>query len=587
MPTSISRSMIEDRVEKIAEDLQVDHHNAFLRLVFSLVTGLAYDDLEPEDLVDGAGEYQIDVIHIDDYLVQGTATVTIIQGTFSESLSSTKLIKLHAGLDYLLFKPKVLYSRLSNQTLREKIQQFRDVRNNVLPTNIRLQCYYANLMDTSFESKEFKEQKSRIFLDYKSATGQFIFSVLGPSEMFELIDQIERKGTKVNDRLKIIYDQNKANILEHSIEGVEGVICTVPAEEIARLVNTYPTVFDENLRRFRGFGGAVNKAIGETCTTPDLSSFFWFLNNGITVVCDRFVVNKDYDNPFVDLTNLHIVNGCQTSTAISKAQQQATLQPSTRVMVRVFSTASSDLSSRLVITTNTQNIISARELHAKDTIQIKIQAAIKQKFNVWYERTPNEYASTPRDQRRPVVSNHRVGQAYLAVTKKRPSDARGSLYKIWGEDYDKIFSESVLPETYLLAYSILEVCKARKRKVYDKFQEADIRRAILGMGILHIARVTAFLWRGSDNWSDESEVGRQLASIQKDPMILDQHFDTALRLLAQIFRKNPQFSRDPFLALKTNRFDDEIDRKLYKPKSPRKEKSQKTQSTKRNNRSHQ
>ena len=566
MPTTLSKSMIEDRVEKIAEDLQVDNHNAFLRLVFSLITGLGYEELEPEDLVDGAGDYQIDVFHIDDYSVEGWAIVTIIQGTFSESLSTTKLIKMHAGLDYLNNRKKEEYSRLSNQTLREKIQQFRDIRNNILPSNIRLQCYYVNLMDTTLESKEFQEQVSRITQDYSNATGEFEFHVLGPAEIFGLIYQIERISAKVNDRIKIIFEQNKGSILEHAIEGVSGIICTVPAEEIARIVNSYPSVFDENLRRFRGFSGSVNKAISETCTTSNLSSLFWFLNNGITIVCDKLTIHKDYDNPFVDLENLHIVNGCQTSTTIAKSQSDATLQPGTKVMVRIFSTLTPGLASRLVITTNTQNVISARELHANDSIQVKIQAAFKHKFDVWYERTPNEFAGTPRRERKHVVPNHRIGQSYLAIAKKKPSMARGGLYKIWGDEYDSIFNENILPETYLLAHTIVETCKVRKRKVYHQFEENDIRLAILGNGILHIARVTSYLWRGSDDWADQHKLQGLLKLIQDDSAILNKHFDNALKLLARIFDRNVQFQRDPFLALKTNRFDDEIDRVLYSQK---------------------
>jgi hypothetical protein len=561
--------MIVDRVEKIAEGLRVDNHNAFLCLIFSLVTGLAYEDLEPEDMVDGSGDYQIDVLHIDDSSVENSATVTIIQGTFSDSLGSTKLLKMHAGLDYLLLRPKADYSKLSNRSLREKIQQFRDVRNSILPNNIRLQCYYGSLMDPSLASEEFTEQITRISQDYSNCTGEFIFRVLGPSELFGLINQSERRGAKVNERLKIVYDQNKANIMEHSIEGVSGIICTVPAEEIARIVNTYPSVFDENLRRFRGFGGSVNKAIAETCNTPAFSPLFWFLNNGITIVCDNFVPNKDYDKPFVDLKNLHIVNGCQTSTAIAKAQLDATLQPGTRVMVRIFSTSSPGLASRLVITTNTQNIISARELHSNDPIQVKIQATFKQKFDMWYERTPNEFAGIPRKSRKPIVPNHRIGQAYLAVARKRPSQARGGLYKIWGEEYDRIFNENILPETYLLAYNILEMCKARKRKVYRKFKEGDITLAILGNGILHVARVSAYLFRGSDDWAEQNELVKQLKLLKDDPTILDKHFDKALKLLVKIFKKNIQFQRDPFLALKTNRFDEEIDRILYTQRLPR------------------
>jgi hypothetical protein len=575
MTTNISKSMIEDRVEKIAERLQVDNHNAFLRLIFSLVTGLAYEDLEPEDMVNGSGEYQIDILHIDDSSLEDSATVTLIQGTFSESLGSTKLIKMHAGLDYLLARPKADYSKLSNRSLRDRIQQFRDVRDSILPNNIRLQCYYGNLMDPSKASKEFNEQVTRIEQDYSNWTREFHFRVLGPSQLFALIDQGERRGVKVDERLKIVYDQNKANILEHSIEGVSGVICTVPAEEIARIVNTHPSVFDENLRRFRGFGGSVNKAIAKTCTTHNLSPLFWFLNNGITIVCDNLVTQKDYDNPFVDLKNLHIVNGCQTSTAIAKAQLDATLQPGTRVMVRIFCTSSPDLASNLVITTNTQNVINARELRSNDPIQIKIQAAFKQKFDMWYERTPNEFADIPRSSRKPIIPNHRIGQAYLAVVRRKPSQARGGLYKVWGDDYDRIFHDRVLPEAYLLAYNILETCKARKRKVYREFKEGNIRRAILGNGILHLARISAYSFRQSDDWTREKELVEQLDLLEDDPEILNDHFDKALKLLVEIFKKNPQFQRDPFLALKASRFDEEIDGIIYKYRLPRSKKKNK------------
>ena len=563
MPARLSKAMVEDRVEKIAEELGVDTHNAFLRLLFSLVTGQGYDELEPEDLVDGAGEYQIDVLHLDDYSAENRATVTIIQGTYSESLSSTRLIRLHAGLDYLLTKPKDQFQRLSNRALADKIQQFRDLRADILPSNIRLQVYYANLMDTDQSGGEFDEQVSRIRADYSSSTGEFVFQPLGPSQVFELIDRSERRGTKVNDRLRIVYDQSKANLLEHSIEGVSGVICTAPADDVARIVNAHPTVFDENLRRFRGLGGSVNKAISGTCTSPQESSLFWFLNNGITIVCEDFDVHKDFDNPFVAITDLHIVNGCQTSTALAKAQEDATLQPSTKLMVRVFKTASSDLASRLVITTNTQNVISARELHANDPIQYTIQAAFRDRFDVWYERTPNEFSGSPRASRRPLLPNHRIGQAHLAVVKKRPADARGRLYKIWGEDYESTFNDTVYPETYLLAYRILQGCKLRKRSVYSTFPQGDIRRSILGNGILHLARASALIWRGSDDWSDRPALQAQLAELQQDPTILNGPFDKALRKLVRVFASSEHFTRDPFLALKSNRFDDALDRVLY------------------------
>lgn len=371
MKQGLYRSTVEDRVNKIAGNYRNATHEAFLRLIFYLVTGFGYDDLEPEDITDGHGEYQIDAFYIDTSRAEDYATVTLLQVTFSESLGSTKLIKLHAGLDYLLNQPKSVYARVSNAALREKIQEFRDLRSEILSSNIRLQCYYATLGNPDNAAGEFPEQITRIRSDYSASVGEFTFEVLGPARIFELFNLREKHRVKANDKLKIVYDQNKANLLEHTIEDVSGVICTVMAPEIARIVNTHPNVFDDNLRRFLGFGGTgtVNSKIKDSCVSETEAPLFWFLNNGITIVCDDFEVHKDFDNPFVDLKGIRIVNGCQTSTTLAKADARRELKPSAKVMTRIFKTKSADLASKLLITTNTQNKITSRDLHAQDPIQ--------------------------------------------------------------------------------------------------------------------------------------------------------------------------------------------------------------------------
>lgn len=539
--------------------------DAFLRLIFYLTTGLGYSDLEPEDIIDGQGEYQIDVMHIDDSGTENQVTVTIIQVTFSESLSSSRLIRLHTGLDYLIHQPRAEYQKLSNIGLREKIEQFRALRSEFLPSNIRIQCFYANLLDPSLASGEFPEQVARINADFAAAVGDFKFEPLGPSAIFDLMDRRERRGTKVNERIRIIYDQNKANLIEHSIEGVSGVVCTFPGSEIARIVNAHPAIFEENLRRFRGLGGSVNKAIMESCTTSPDASQFWFLNNGITIVCDSFDINKDYDNPFISIENLQIVNGCQTSAAIAKAEKDELLQPVTQVLVRVLKTNSPDLADRLVVTTNNQNRITARELKAKDSIQYSIQSAFENRFDLWYERTSNEFAGIARQERRSIISNQRLGQAYLAVALKRPGDARGRLYKIWSEDYEGVFNANVYPEAYLLSYKIVEKSKELKRIKYPKLR-SDIRKAILANGVMHLARTMAFLWRRSDNWTDQDQLLQDIEALDKNPDILDPYFEHAIDILDRIFKRDSQFRKDPSIALKSPRMDREINRSLYRRK---------------------
>lgn len=105
MTLLLYRSTIEDRIEKLKTKYNHNLHETLLRLIFYLETGQGYHDLEDDEIIDGHGEYQIDVLDIDTSKSENQVIVTIIQATYSDSFRSTKLIKLHAGLDYLLNQP--------------------------------------------------------------------------------------------------------------------------------------------------------------------------------------------------------------------------------------------------------------------------------------------------------------------------------------------------------------------------------------------------------------------------------------------------------------------------------------------------
>ena len=85
-----------------------------------------------------------------------------------------------------------------------------------------------------------------------------------------------------------------------------------------------------------------------------------------------------------------VVFDCVVFIHLAKAQNDNGLQPSTKVMVRILKTKSENLASRLLITTNTQNKITSRDLHAQDKIQEDIQREFERRFGLRYERMANE-----------------------------------------------------------------------------------------------------------------------------------------------------------------------------------------------------
>src|SRR5262249_39781363 len=153
---------------------------------------------------------------------------------------------------------------------------------------------------------------------------------------------------------------------------------------------------DLNIRRFLGTRGGVNADILRTCTDLQSSYEFWFLNNGITMICDSLDAVTDPDNPHIKLTNTQIVNGCQTATTLALAQREGQLAADVRVMVRIYETTNTDLVDKIVLTTNSQNQISSRDLRANDTIQVDIEKACTI-YGFHYERKLRQFDNSGVD----------------------------------------------------------------------------------------------------------------------------------------------------------------------------------------------
>ncbi len=97
---------------------------------------------------------------------------------------------------------------------------------------------------------------------------------------------------------------------------------------------------------------------------------FWFLNNGITIVCDQFDPMTDPDNPDVKLNDLQIVDGCQTATKFALAQRGSRLSHDVWVITRIYETTDPMLFSPVLLTTNNQNQSKSRDSRANDLVQL-------------------------------------------------------------------------------------------------------------------------------------------------------------------------------------------------------------------------
>lgn len=566
--TGVRQQIVVDEVEVIADLLGIPEDAAFLRFAHQLLTGRSLHNFDPDDLVDGGQDKQIDTVTID--ANESSADVWIIQAKNSSSFSSNALVQMGNGLRWLLEAPRRALETLDNQPFRDKIQEFRGVRSDLGPSNLRLHVAFVAAGSTETLSREFEQEISAVRERYSDEDlyESFDLRAYGHDELNELLRARDRRAKSINADLRIRYDVNKPSVISYRADELRGFVCTVSAQEIARLVNDDPSgsVFDLNLRKFLGGRGAVNKDIMETCTSPESAHEFWFLNNGITIVCDGFDPNPDADDPRVKLKNLQIVNGCQTATTLATAQKEGNLRSEVRVLARIYEAPKGGLVDKIVLTTNNQNRISSRDLRANDVVQVDMERGFAI-YDLLYERKQRQHDASGADPKK-IVPNEAVGQWYLAVVLKNPADGRGRKYKVWGEFYDKIFAAKRPIEPYVVAVLL-------GRRVGEwitasglKKDEKDLRRVLAKRGAFHVGRIAAFLWKGSDRWNEPQDVlAGRINALTDDPGALDDTIAEAFALLEKTISKDFDLAADLDRALKSYLLDEKISKALHAQKT--------------------
>ena len=202
------------------------------------------------------------------------------------------------------------------------------------------------------------------------------------------------------------------------------------------------------MRAFQGKIG-VNKEIRQSLNEqggPD----FWWLNNGVTVICSRvFSQGKQFN-----LDDVQIVNGLQTSYNIFQAGKENGIESisfSRLLLVRIIETEDGVAKDNIIRATNRQTAVSEASLKATDELQRQIERLFESR-GLYYDRRKNYYRNEKKA-RGKIVSINALAQAVMAMGLSRPDDARARPSNVFREDeeYQKVFHERVPIEIYLWA----------------------------------------------------------------------------------------------------------------------------------------
>lgn len=211
-------------------------------------------------------------------------------------------------------------------------------------------------------------------------------------------------------------------------------------------------------RNVRGFLGSTDINAGMEATLRNEPEFFWYYNNGITIVCDDAKQESSRGQNILRVTNPQVINGQQTTRMLAR-----TIGKSTRasVVVRVIRVPRSigggdhfeTLVSRIVSATNWQNAIRPSDLMSNDRRQIEIERQFR-KLNYLYVRkrmTKSEARRAAGTRHMRLIKKEEIAQA-VAGCDLDPSIVReGKEYLFEERWYGQIFSKAD-PNYYLSRY---------------------------------------------------------------------------------------------------------------------------------------
>jgi hypothetical protein len=215
---------------------------------------------------------------------------------------------------------------------------------------------------------------------------------------------------------------------------------------VAKLGDYYRSVCDDKgaLRRYL-FDSNVRDYLGENKVNEDIATSldnelvpdFWWLNNGITILATKAVINGKN----MLMQDIQVVNGLQTTETIYRHFTSGSPKSlDSTLSIKIIISRDEKLRDQIIRATNNQSAVEQSALHATDKIQRDIEQ-ILERYDFYYERRKNYYRNIGRPVVR-FVTPLFVAAGYVAIVLKDLATAAGlkSRFMRNQSKYTRVFS---------------------------------------------------------------------------------------------------------------------------------------------------
>lgn len=241
------------------------------------------------------------------------------------------------------------------------------------------------------------------------------------------------------------------------------IIGRVSVGEIASLMSKYKdNLLEKNIRRYLG-RNTINDQIRDTLLSEKRYNFFFF-NNGITMICEKFAFNGLQDKDWIVKTEgLQIINGGQTCKTIAQTlNEHPELDYSqTYVLIRLYEVSDDeDVVRDITYATNSQNPVDFRDLKSNDNSQILLEKSAND-LGYNYKRKRDGSLNSSN-----VIPSTVAAEAVFSVWRGKPHLAKYKKSEFFDKYYDEIFNDLNAAQM-VIAVLIFRYCDNQRKKQDD------------------------------------------------------------------------------------------------------------------------
>jgi hypothetical protein len=480
--TRLDWSAVKAGITNFANSLNIENHSVgFIHFALSHILKIDRDEAI-SCITDGGDDCGIDAVYIDTNSAK--PTIHLFQMKFVSEFSKTSsefpsnsIDKISTFLDACLTASDLM-QETCNPTLWIKVQNIRAaLEEKVHEFHIHLCSNASKLQDRHYRRlTQITKPLEKVHIS--------------EHDLLWFASSLSKNTTKdLTYKLPLVQQQNFGRT-----DGlVQGLIATVRANDLMEMIQdkNYPTevdasFFEENIRMFLGEQNEVNRNIVATASSNN-NYEFWYLNNGITIVCQ----NLDYQpkSPWIKaaMRNPQIVNGGQTSYSLFETWRSSPEKINdVELLVRIIETEDPTIANRIAEATNSQSQIRSRDIRSNDRRQLLIESSLVP-HGYYYERKNDQHIHKNDAFR---IDAAKLGQIILAYILKEPDKAKTSSQKIFGEFYDLVFDESNLDTDRILSiWRIYKFIESEKRvRIQSLNNKIDVNKDEIWIieGVYHI-----------------------------------------------------------------------------------------------------